>query len=116
MTEKAEDTLLGNARREAWVILPCWLASLIYTVSYCYFFGYLAHEPSGTSVGPDVATALGPLTSFNRNPGSLQTPFGLGVPDWVFFGIVIPWISCIALTLWFCLRFFREDDLGPVDD
>jgi hypothetical protein len=116
LAEKIEDVLLGNSRREAWIVLLAWLGSLIYTVSVCYLFGYLTHEPSGTSVGPDVASLLGPLTSFNRNPESLTTPLGLGIPDWVFYGIVLPWVACIALTLWFCFRYFSEDDLGSADD
>ena len=115
VAEKVTDVLLRHARREARIILSCWVVSLVYTVSYCYLFGYFSHEPSGTSTGPDVAFALGGLAPFNRQVESLRTPLGLGVPDWVFFGIVLPWLGCIGLTLWFCFRCFREDDLGSAD-
>ncbi len=58
-----------------------------------------------------IGAMVGSLESLNRDPESLNMPLGLGIPDWVFYGIVIPWLGCILATFWFCLFFFVEDDL-----
>lgn len=105
------DPLYRNALREAVVILSVWTVCLLYTVIYCYLYGYLTHEGSSESTGPDLGTLLGPLTSFNRDPASLTTPLGLAIPDWIFYGVVLPWVLCILFSVWFCLFYFREDDL-----
>ena len=107
-----EDPLYRHARREAIVILVAWACCLLYTCTYCYLHGYLSHEPHPASIETTVGEIVGPLESFNRDPATLKTPLGLGVPDWVFYGIVIPWIGCILFTFWFCLFFYVEDDLG----
>ncbi len=116
VTRQVEDALVHNSRREACLILGLWLLSLVYTVSLCYLWGYLSHEPMPVALGPDVASLVGPLEGFQRDPSQLGEPLGLAVPDWVFYGILAPWAVCIGLTLWFCLRVFSEDDLGPADD
>jgi hypothetical protein len=106
------DLLYKNALREVAVILSAWTVCLVYTVTYCYLYGYLSHEGTPESMGPDIGTLVGPLSSFNRDPESLTTPLGLAVPDWIFYGVVLPWVLCILFSLWFCLFYFREDDLG----
>ncbi|HXT57442.1 MAG TPA: DUF997 family protein [Pirellulales bacterium] len=90
MTQRAEDPLLRNARREALVVLGVWLAAFVYTVGYCYAFGY------------------------GRDPDTLS--FVLGFPDWVFWGVVTPWSACTAISIWFALAFMSDDDLGPEPD
>lgn len=81
-----EDPLLRSARREACVVFGVWLAALLYTIGYCYAFGY----------GRDS-----------------QTPtLWFGVPDWVLWGIVLPWTLCTLVSWWFGLRFMSDDDLG----
>ncbi len=55
------------------------------------------------------------MESYNRDPESLEFPFDLGIPDWVFWGIVIPWCICIVLSLIYCIFIFAEDDLNPED-
>jgi len=106
------DPLLKNASREARLILFFWLVSGVVTIAVCYFFGYLSHEPDINSTGPDLVHLLGPFTEFDRRPDTFSTPLGLGIPDWIFYGVAVPWIACIVLTFWFCLRYFTEDDLG----
>lgn len=106
------DSLYKNALREAGIILFAWTVCLLYTVVYCYLYGYLSHEGTPESTGPDLGTLLGPLTSFNRDPASLTTPLGLAIPDWIFYGVVLPWVVCMAFSVWFCLFCFKEDDLG----
>jgi uncharacterized membrane protein YhdT len=86
MTVRREDPVLQSARREALLVLLIWLAACIYTVGYCYLYGY----------GRDVATLR----------------YVLGFPDWVFFGIVVPWTVCTGLC--FVLSYFviRDEELG----
>ena len=107
-----EDTVYRHSVREAIVILSMWVVCFVYTCTYCYLFGYLSHEGNPLSTGPALGSWLGPLEAFDREPASLTTPLGLGIPDWVFYGIAMPWALCILATFWFCLFFFKEDDLG----
>ena len=109
--QPVEDPIYRHTRREAKIILSMWLIALIYTCSYCYLFGYSEHP---TAEGPDVSTFVGPLENFNRTADSLTTPLGLGIPDWVFYGVVLPWVACILASIFFCLFIFQEDDLQSV--
>jgi len=67
-------------------------------------------------MGTSVGELAGPLHSLDRAPESLSTPLGLGIPDWVFYGLIVPWLVCIAITFWFCLFYFADDDLGEHAD
>ena len=83
-----EDPVLTSARREAIVVFLIWLAACIYSVGYCYLFGY------------------------HRSAESLR--YVLGIPDWVFFGLLVPWTICTGLSFWISNYFMRDDDLGEV--
>ena len=110
--ELEDDPIYRNSLREARFILAVWVVCFLWTVSYCYFNGYLSHEPLTSSTGPGVANLLGPLESFNRDPESLTYPLDLGIPDWVFYGILMPWVICVVLSFWYGLFMFTEDDLS----
>jgi uncharacterized protein DUF997 len=86
MYHRHEDFVLTSARREAVLVFAIWLAACIYSVGVCYRFGY----------GRDAAT----LT------------YVLGFPDWVFWGVVVPWTVCTMLC--FILAYFviTDEDLG----
>ena len=86
MSSPREDPVLTSARREALLVLLIWLVACVYSISYCYAFGY--HR--------DVAT----LT------------YVLGFPDWVFWGVIAPWSVCTVLA--FLLSYFviTDEDLG----
>jgi hypothetical protein len=86
LTPSRDDPVLRSARREALVVLAVWLTAMLYTVGYCYAFGY------------------------RRDPESLT--FVLGFPDWVFWGIVTPWTVCTLFSGWFAFAFMTDDDLG----
>jgi hypothetical protein len=81
-----DDPVLRSAKREALVVFVTWLAAMVYTVGYCYSYGY------------------------NRAPESLT--FVLGFPDWVFWGIVVPWSVCVLFSFYFGATFVRDEDLG----
>lgn len=86
VTLPASDPVFRSARREAAVVLAVWAVALVYTVSVCYWLGY------------------------GRTAESLR--FMWGFPDWVFWGIVVPWWVCLAITAWFAFGFMTDDDLG----
>jgi hypothetical protein len=85
------DPVVKNARREAMIIGLVWLAATIYTCSYCYLFGY---------IHPDR-----PLGPADVHPT-------LGMPSWIFWGVMAPWAVCAAFTFWFAGYFMADDDLG----
>lgn len=58
------------------------VAALLYTVGYAARYAY------------------------NRSADDLTYLFGM--PDWVFWGVVVPWGVCLVLSLWF--SWFMEDD------
>lgn len=83
MNEPREDPGLRYARREALGAGLTWLAALIYTVGYCSLFAY------------------------DRPPESLTFVFGF--PDWIFWGVVLPWCVCVLLS-WCFAYFFIKDE------
>lgn len=86
MSESTEDPVLKSARREAVAALLLFLGALAYTVGYCALRGY--HRP----------------------PESLT--FVLGIPDWVFWGVFVPWGACFLVAFPFAVCFMKDADLG----
>jgi hypothetical protein len=84
-----EDPLMKSARREALVTAALTVAALAYTIGYAALFGY------------------------GRSAESLS--FVLGIPDWVFWGIVAPWVVCLALSWWFSYWFIEDDPLEKAE-
>lgn len=85
-----EDPILASSRVEAIAALVVWGVATVYTVTYCYLFGYGR-----------------PLESLT---------FVLGFPDWVFWGVIVPWVVCLFLSAWFAFGFIRDVDLGHDPD
>jgi hypothetical protein len=67
-----------------------WTLALAWSVGASYLFGY------------------------QRDAGDIQLI--LGMPDWVFWGIAVPWAICVAFTVWFCFFYMADDDLGRDPD
>ena len=86
MTQRQEDPVLTSSRREALIVFAIFLVAITYTVSYCSGHAY------------------------NRTAEDLT--YVLGFPDWVFWGIVVPWLACVAISIFFGARFMRDEDLG----
>jgi hypothetical protein len=97
---QAAQRLYRNARREMFVILVVTALALVWTVGYCYLFGY-QHDEQSWVVRTGLATP--------RAADNFQQIAGL--PDWVLFGIVIPWLVCTVFTIGFCF-YMKDDDLG----
>jgi hypothetical protein len=85
------DPVLRNARREAIAIGLVWLASTVYSCGYCYWFGY--------------STPARPLGPQDLHPI-------LGMPSWIFWGVMAPWAVCAVFTFWFAGFVMADDDLG----
>jgi len=81
-----EQRLLRNARREGLVIMAVWAVALVWSVG------------SGVRLG------------YGRSAQEMQLI--LGMPDWVFWSVVLPWGICFLFSLWFCFAFMADDDLG----
>jgi len=85
------DPVLKHARREALIIGVVWFASMAYTCTYCYLFGTIR---PGRPLGPQDVHPI------------------LGMPSWVFWGIMVPWAACALFTFWFAGFVMADDDLG----
>ena len=81
-----ENAVVHAARREALLALGTWAVAMLYTVTYCYRNGY------------------------GRSVDSLT--FVLWFPDWVFWGIVVPWGICILFSTVFAFRLMGAESLG----
>jgi len=85
-----EDTVVYRARREASTALAIWLLAMLYTITYCYLYGY------------------------GRSVESLT--FVWWFPDWVFWGIIVPWGVCIVISTVFALGVMGDESLGEEID
>ncbi len=84
-----------HGRREMVFVLLVWVAALLWTVPYCYINGYLDKPDEFRSENLELV---------------------LGMPSWVFWGIVVPWMASNLVTMIFCFGFMKNDDLGPADE
>jgi hypothetical protein len=105
MADPDDDPVFLDSRREAGVILLAWLAAMIWTVSYCYVRGYTRHD----RVPGEVSALVPDLEQMDRTPESLTTPFGLGIPDWALWGVVVPWGVCLAFSAWLSFAYIKDD-------
>ena len=80
------DPLVHSARREALLVVSVWLMALVYSITTCYRLGY------------------------DRPIEELQLV--LGFPEWVFWGIVVPWVICTVFAWYFGASFIRDEHLG----
>ena len=85
MSHENEHPLLKSSRREAIAALSIWLIVTIYCVGCCGNYGY------------------------GRDPQSLTFVFGF--PDWIFWGIVVPWGVCTIISGLFAFCFMKDEDL-----
>ncbi len=90
MIRPQEDIVVKAARREATLAFGVWIVAMLYTVTYCYLYGY------------------------GRTVESLS--FVLWFPDWVFWGIVVPWVICIVVSVVFAMRIMGDESLGEEMD
>lgn len=90
MSKFSQEPILKTARREMLSAAVLWLVAMVWTVGYCAKYGY------------------------NLQPDQLK--FVLGFPDWVFWGVVLPWGLCTLISGWFAFFYMQDADLGDTDD
>ena len=90
MAHENEDPVVTSTRREALGVLATWLIAMVYTVTYCYVYGY------------------------GRTATDLK--FVLGFPDWFFWGLVVPWTLCVGVSWLYAFYFMQDADLGDDRD
>ncbi len=78
-----------QSRKELWFMLATWVVFLVWTLSYNAMYAFDA-EASGSD----------PI---------------LGMPRWVFFGILVPWMVGLGLTFWFASCFMKDTQLMDVE-
>ena len=88
------DPVFLHSRKEALVIFGLWGVALLWAVPYCYLQGYV--QDSG------------------GDPEQLAILWGM--PRWVVWGIVVPWLVADLFTTWFCFFYMADDDLGEAAD
>jgi hypothetical protein len=81
-----EQQLLRHARREGLLIMAVWTLALVWSVGVAALAGY------------------------DRDPADIRLI--LGMPDWVFWSVVLPWGLCMIFSIWFCFGYMADDDLG----
>jgi hypothetical protein len=74
-----------SARYEALFTAVVWGLTCLYTVGYAALFAYRV-EP--------------------------EPPLLLGMPLWVFWGVMAPWTVCTLLTIGFALWGMKDETLG----
>jgi len=79
-----------HARREAIFVTVFWCVAAAYTIGYCSAYGY------------------------GRSAKDMR--FIFGIPDWVFWGVVVPWAVCLAIGCWFSWFYMADDELGEEQD
>jgi hypothetical protein len=81
-----EQRLLRHARREGLLIMFVWALALFWTTAVSYVFGY------------------------RTDPNTITIRYGM--PEWVLWGVVAPWLACFVFSIWFCFGYMADDDLG----
>ncbi len=76
--------ILRSSRREAYFTGAVWVLAGAYTVGYAGLFAYR----DGT---PELIA---------------------GVPSWVVWGVILPWIVCTVVTCWYAMCGIKDEDLG----
>ena len=80
------DPVVRSGRREALIVVGIWLTALSCSVTTCYLLGY------------------------NRAVSELKLVFGF--PEWVFWGVLVPWVTCSVISWVFGALFIRDGHLG----
>jgi hypothetical protein len=110
MTARPEDPVLRSARREALVVLLTWVCALTYTVGYCSLHAY---SPSAPRTKDATVTGMEATQPPPRELAFVHLFWGIAFPDWVFWGIVVPWGVCFCVSWWFSYVYMTDADLGP---
>lgn len=84
--EKLEESF-SQSLRELWVIVGAWICFAIWT------------------------TLAGSLLAFQRPDEGSPIATVIGMPRWVFFTVLLPWLVGNVFIFWFAVRFMKDTDL-----
>ena len=84
-SESSKDLVFIHSKREAGWIMISWAFFLIWTVGYAAIFGY------------------------DKDVESMQLV--IGIPAWIFWGVLTPWVVATGFSVWFGLVFMKDDTL-----
>jgi hypothetical protein len=84
-SEHKFDPVYLNSLRETFLILLTWIVFAIWVLSYSLSYGYNLH--------PDTFSTV------------------LGIPEWIFWGIGLPWIFAMLITIGFAVFIVKDDQL-----
>lgn len=76
---------------EMWFVLGVWLVAGVWVVTVSYVLGWQV-----------------PVEE-------IRYPFGLGIPAWAFWGVLVPWLVCNAVTVYFCFWGIEDIPLAELD-
>ena len=78
----------SSSYREALIVAVVWTITCVYTVGYAALFAY-------------------------RDSASRVV---LGIPSWVVWGVLLPWVVTLFVTLWFAGAGMKDEPLGENPD
>ena len=83
--ENPSSPVSQSLREAKWIVL-IWFISSVWTITYCWLYGY-------QSVGPE----------------DLSTVFGM--PSWVFWGVAAPWLTTMVVSVFFALWGIHDESV-----
>ena len=86
-----EDPTISAARREAIVVMGLVATTLIYSSTTSYLMGYGAKD---------------------RELHFVELGWGVAFPDWIFWGVVVPWGVCFVIGAIFAFGWMQDAELG----
>lgn len=90
MSSSLEDPVVRSTRREVVAVLTITAIALTYTIFTCYRLGF------------DSKSELKFVRLFA----------GIAFPEWVFWGIVLPWLASFVVGAVFAFYVMEDADLG----
>lgn len=86
------------------VVLGIWLGFLVWVIGCCALLGYQA------------AGEARPVLPETSGAQATQIAIRAGLPSWIFWGIALPWLAAVVVTLVFGAWILQDDDLGAERD
>lgn len=80
------DPVVSSGQREALIVVGIWLVAMTWSISTSYLLGY------------------------NRSIEELKLIWG--IPEWTFWGVIVPWTVCVVVSWIFGNRFVHDSHLG----
>ncbi len=78
-----------NSLRETYLILATWVIFAAWVIGYSMSYGY------------------------NNSPETFSTVGG--IPEWIFWGIGLPWVLAVVVTIGFAVFIVKDDPLDESD-